>query len=410
MPRLPLIVVCCLLGLGVPNAFGQFGDLPINTFGYFQISAQHQTEINGDDDANDFSLQQLNLIFESNLSRQWRAFVDFEFLNNFSSSRRWGSFDINEAWISYRASRRLTLKAGLHVPVFNHLNDIKNRTPLLPYVIRPLVYEESFREILNIEEYVPERAYAQVKGFLSLKQAKVDYAAYVGNSPNIRSQFDTALDGSDGQTGVDTTETVLVGGRLGLRYKALTLGGSFTREHVDFFRGLEDPFGLARQTLTSVPKTRLGADLSLYLGRISFEGEVIAVRYDVDEPRELPPFPGQRRARMDLNRLFYYGTLGYNINDRLFAYASYWFSDEGFTLQASETNLKDELDIEVPTTGLRYTLVRDDSGFDRITLKTQYAYVRIRSEARGVDQFRESVDFKDKPRLHLFGLALSVLF
>ena len=410
MPRVFFVIVCCLFWLGVPKAFGQIGTMPINTFGYFQVSFQNQIDANGDDDENGFSIQQLNLILESNLSRQWRAFIDFEVLNNFSSSRRWGSFDLNEAWISYRAGGQLTLKAGLHVPVFNHLNDIKNRTPLLPYVIRPHVYEESFGEILNIEEYVPERAFAQVRGFLPVGNAKIDYAAYLGNSPNIRSQFDNVRDGNDGQTGIDTTTTFLVGGRLGLRYGALTLGGSVTRETVNFFRDIERVLDAPSRSLSSVPKTRLGADLSVHLDKVSFEGEVIAVRYDVDPPAGLAPRPGQR-PRIDLDRLFYYGTLGYHLDENLFAYASYWFSDEGFDLRAGEADLLDELDIEVATAGLRYTLLRNDVGFDQVTLKAQYAYVLIGVSAQGIDPIlREPVNVKEKPRLHILGVGVSVLF
>ena len=410
MPRVFLILVCCLLWPGVPEAFGQFGETPINTFGYFQISFQHQDATNGDDDENTFSVQQLNLIFETNLSKHWRAFVDFEVLNNFSSSRRWGSFDLNEAWVSYRASSQMTLKAGLHVPVFNHLNDIKNRTPLLPYVIRPLVYEESFGEVLNIEEYLPERAFAQAKGFLPLGRAKIDYAAYLGNSPNIRSQFDTERIHGDGQTGVDSTTTVLVGGRLGLRYKELTLGGSITRETVNFFRELERPLGAPERSLSGVPKTRLGADLSFHLGKASFEGEAIAVRYHVDTPSGLRPGPGGVRPRIDLDRLFYYGTLGYHLNERLFAYASYWFSEEGFDLKTGATDFLDELDVEVVTGGLRSTVLRDEVGFDRVTLKAQYAYVDIRAEGNGIDQFGREVNFRETPHLNIFGVGVSVLF
>lgn len=409
MSRVCLIIVCCLLWPGVPKAFGQFGETPINTFGYFQVSFQHQDDTNGDD-ANTFSVQQLNLILESNLSKRWRAFVDFEVLNNFSSSRRWGSFDLNEAWASYRADSRLTLKAGLHVPVFNHLNDIKNRTPLLPYVIRPLVYEESFGEVLNIEEYLPERAFAQVKGFLPLGRAKIDYAAYLGNSPNVRSQFDNERQFADGQTGVDSTTTVLVGGRLGLRYGELTLGGSVTRERVNFFQNLERPLDVPARSLSGVPKTRLGADLSLHLGPVSFEGEVIAVRYDVDPPSGLRPRPGGARPRIDLNRLFYYGTLGYHIDERLFAYGSYWFSEEGLDLKTGPTDFLDELDVEVVSVGLRYTVLRDEVGFDRVTLKAQYAYVDIRAEGNGVDQFGNQVNFRETPLLNIIGFGISVLF
>ena len=108
--------------------------------------------------------------------------------------------------------------------------------------------------------------------------------------------------------------------------------------------------------------------------------------------------------------MFYYATLGYHLDDKLFAYGSYWFSEEGFDLRTGPTNLQDELDVEVFTTGLRYTVLRDEVGFDRVTLKAQYARVLIRATGVGTDQFGEPVNFIHKPKLHLFGLGVSVLF
>jgi hypothetical protein len=119
---------------------------------------------------------------------------------------------------------RFNLKLGLSIPTFNNLNEINNRTPLLPYVIRPLVYETSFNEFIPIEEFVPARAFVQAYGFFPFGESKLDYAVFVGNSPNINS------DPERGQTGTDTTATILVGGRLGIRYRELNLGFSATRE------------------------------------------------------------------------------------------------------------------------------------------------------------------------------------
>ncbi len=124
-----VILLCCLLGLGVSEAAGQFGELPITTFGYFQTSFQHRTSFGDDPAQNSFSLQQLNLFFQTDVSERWRAFVNFEVLNNFSSSRRWGGFNVEEAWLRYRLKTSFNLKIGLQIPIFNSLNEIKNRTP-----------------------------------------------------------------------------------------------------------------------------------------------------------------------------------------------------------------------------------------------------------------------------------------
>jgi hypothetical protein len=103
--------------------------------------------------------------FCQKISAELDGFCQFEVLNTFSSSRQWGAFNVEEAWVKYNPNMRFNLKLGLQIPIFNNLNEIKNRTPLLPYIIRPLVYETSFGEIFPIEEFVPARAFVQAYGF-----------------------------------------------------------------------------------------------------------------------------------------------------------------------------------------------------------------------------------------------------
>ena len=406
-------LVGLLFCLGSTAVNGQTQEAPIQTFGYFQVSMRHDESNYDDETANTFSVQQLNLIFQKDFSRQWSAFINFELINNFSSSRRWGSLDLDEAWLSYRANRHLSMKAGLHVPVFNHLNEIKNRTPLLPYIIRPLVYEESFAEIISIEEFVPNRAFLQASGVLPVGKAKLDYAGYLGNSPGINSQYENERKGVSQQTGVDTTTTVLVGGRVGLRLRDLKLGISGTREVVNIFRALAEPSGGARPLVQGISpdrfngavRRRLGADLSLHFNRFFLEGEIISVRYDLDVPIELKDLPDGSRPRIDLDRLFYYGTLGYEVNDRLLLYGSYWYTSQTFFLETSEAGAIDEIFIDVYSAGARYSMFQDENGFDRIALKAQYAYVPI-------DDGRPTVGliFEEGQKIHFFALAISVLF
>ena len=75
-----VILLCFLLGLGAAEAAGQF-----TTIGYFQTSFQHRTSFPDEPTQNAFSLQQRNLFFQTDVSQRWRAFVNFEVLNNFSS-------------------------------------------------------------------------------------------------------------------------------------------------------------------------------------------------------------------------------------------------------------------------------------------------------------------------------------
>lgn len=100
---------------------------PLRIYGYSQNSFRHWTEFDTESThpelstleqlsaRNSFSAQQLNLFLSRNLSNNWRAFFDLEFLNNYSSRRQWGEFNLEEAWIRYKASDTFNLKLGLHV-------------------------------------------------------------------------------------------------------------------------------------------------------------------------------------------------------------------------------------------------------------------------------------------------------
>jgi hypothetical protein len=189
------------------NIFAQSTGSSLNIFGYFQNSFQHWPQSTAktthpqyfspmkEPAWNSFNMQQLNLFLSKDLARYWRAFVNFEILNSFSSQRQWGAFNLEEAWVRYKPSDKFNIKLGLLIPVFNNLNEIKNRTPLLPYIIRPLIYETSFSEFFSgIEEGVPARAFVQASGVIPSGKTKLDYAVYIGNSPNIN------VDWNEGQT------------------------------------------------------------------------------------------------------------------------------------------------------------------------------------------------------------------
>jgi len=374
--------------LTVSDALAQFGPTPIRIFGYFQNSFSHQTsyqaEFDRQTERNSFNLQQLNLFFQKDLGRNWTAFVNFEFLNNFSSSRQWGDANLEEAWVRYRANEKFNLKLGLLIPIFNNLNEIKNRTPLLPYVIRPLVYETSFSEFVAVSEYLPTRAYIQAYGFIPVKAMKLDYAVYLGNSPNLNNQP------SRGQTGVDTTNTFLVGGRVGLRMGELKLGVSATRENVNGFPTVEADLGEPPVFFDEAPRTRFGGDLSYHIGNVSFESEFIIVRYD-------DKFPD-----VSIDKEFFYATLGYRITEKLLMYASYWLNQEDFTQDLRTISERFPVEsgtgeIKVPTIGAAYHLN------DRITFKAQFAPVDIESDISALSIFQE-IEY------NFYGAAVSIIF
>jgi hypothetical protein len=352
MTRFHLIVSLLLCPIVVSDAFAQREGAPLKIFGYFQNSFQHWTVFENHPEQNSFGLQQLNLFFQKDFGRNWTAFVNFEALNNFSSSRHWGALNLEEAWVKYGPDMRFNLKLGLQIPIFNNLNEVKNRTPLLPYIIRPLVYETSFGEFLPLEEFVPARAFVQAYGFLPAGETKFDYAVYLGNSPNLNDNPER------GQTGVDTTTAFLVGGRLGIRYRELKLGVSATHEKTNGFIGLAPLLGRQQADLEELPLTRWGGDLSYNLANFSFESELIHVEVEAGIPD------------VELGLKFYYATLGYRFTNALFGYGSYWITDAHLKVLVPDNGQREDEDLRVSTMGISYDLN------DRIRLKGQFTRVR----------------------------------
>ena len=376
-------IIFILFFLGNSICFAQSWSSPLKVFGFFQTSYYQTMHLGGSNDYNTFNTQQLNLFFQKDLAKKWTSFVNFEILNNFSSNKQWGSLNLEEAWIKYYAGPQFTMRLGLQIPIFNNLNEIKNRTPLLPYIIRPLAYESSFGEFLALEELTPERAFVQTNGFIPVSKSKIDYAFYIGNSPNVNDNPNYT------QTGIDTTNTLLYGGRIGFRISDFKLGISATYDKTNAFKNLEPLIGVAQGFLEKVQRTRVGGDLSYDFKSLRFEGEFIKVNYD-DDVDELK-----------FDKWFYYYTLGYFIDEEVFLYYSYWLTDEYYNYSNPTGENLDirsaKVKVVVPTIGLSYHMT------ERITFKGQFAQVKI----------HDSQEFKvieNQPTENTFSLAVSVFF
>jgi hypothetical protein len=406
------IAFLLVMGIGITNSFAQSTGSPLNIFGYFQNSFQywpkskakttHPQYFNPIEQPaqNSFNMQQLNLFLGKDLSRHWRAFVNFEILNSFSSQRQWGAFNLEEAWVRYKPSDKFNIKLGLMIPVFNNLNEIKNRTPLLPYIIRPLIYETSFSEFFSgIEEGAPARAFVQASGVIPSGKVKLDYALYIGNSPNINS------DPNEGQTGVDTTNAILLGGRIGIRLKDFKIGFSTTHENIDL--RLVD-IGIARYEFIykKAPRIRLGGDLSFHIRRFSFEGEITAAKYDdISEIRIDGVISNDNHGEINFDGKFYYGTLGYQISEQIFAYASYWNVVHEFPFIVAQTpsllTTVGATTIDGPTVGVSFKLI------DRLTFKGQYVLVNIKDNLP-FPYSNDKIIVENK--YNIFAIAASVFF
>jgi hypothetical protein len=400
----PILKALLLLVLFSSSLSGQKGESPLKIFGFFQTTFQHWTDLKFETTHpeifepekqpafNTFNTQQLNTFFKKDLGKDWRAFINFEILNTFSSARNWGSFNLEEAWVRYRASDGFKLQVGLSIPIFNNLNEIKNRTPILPYIIRPIVYESSFSEFFEpVELVVPNRAWIMAYGIIPSKQeVKYDWAIYIGNSPNI------ASGGGDFQTGVDTTGTFLLGGRIGIHYKELKVGLSATHDKVNQRDGEYFINGVHGFLIdfNEVPRIRLGMDLSFRIQQFSFEGEYIKLNHKDNDPD------------INFGGFFFYGTGGINVTDHLFLYASYQYLEAKFPFIAStipniviNTSVED---LKLPTLGFAYNLN------DRIVFKGQYAKVLLDSEFPFSPIVDEVGSFKRE--FDVFALAMSVFF
>ena len=371
MDRARFLLLCIAALLSSEVAKISADEAKLHVFGYTQNSFQHNDDNESDRTENSFALQQLNLFLRKPLSKRWTSFVSFEMVNNYSSFRHHGAFNLEEAWVKYRFGKRLNLKIGLQIPIFNNFNEIKNRTPLMPYVIRPLVYETSFQEIISLEEFVPERAFVQAYGYVPAGPAKIDYAAYLGNSPNVND--DPLRD----QTGLDTTATVLVGGRVGVRYGEVKLGLSATHDRTNNLQEFASEVGYSARDLKEVRRVRIGSDFSVYFKDTTIEAESILVRFDDD----LADF----KASLE----FYFATVSYRYSEQLLGYLSYWYEED------SLTNLGVGR-IKVPNLGVAYYLN------DRIVAKGQYARADLKST--------DPESHIEKTQFDFYAVAISVTF
>lgn len=288
---------------GSPQIFGYFQ----NTLAYFNNTKKHPS------DYTSFSVQQLNLMVQEELTPNWTAFVNLEFINSFSTSQMLGDLNLEEAWVRYRINQRLSLKLGLHTPEFNRMNTIKTKMPLLPYIIRPLVYETSVHEEFPSNEYVPEHAYISMYGTAPVGSMTLDHSLFLGNSPNLSTNL------GQGQSAVDTSMSFLFGGRVGVRSHSLQAGVSASIDFVDYPVDVYSYIPNRSADITEIPRIRLGADLRFTTGPVTIEGEMISVTYD-DDIREIL-----------IDKEFYYGTLLFAATDRLTVFGGYWYTGQDMT-------------------------------------------------------------------------------
>jgi hypothetical protein len=262
------------------------------------------------------------------------------------------------------------------------MNTIKTKMPLLPYIIRPVAYESSLAEAVAVEEYIPTRAFVSFYGTLPAGPVKFDHAVYIGNSPNLSTSEQS------GQTGVDTSRTFLIGGRLGMRSAIIQAGFSGSLDYIDLPAEVGGFVNDPNANVREIPRYRFGADLRATHGPFTFEGELIEVVYDDD------------LDEIVADKDFYYGTLLVALTDRLTVFGGYWYTSQNFLgvlegVRGFElTNYVAKL--KIPTFGASYNVT------DRVVLKGHFGTAKEDLEKNG--ERSEEFDFR------FYGFGTSVMF
>lgn len=357
-----LLYSLTLLLIFTSVSFSQSDQNDLKIFGFFQSSFfQHTSETifknppapTVSKSSNSFWQQQMNLLLSKNFGSSFTSFVNLKFTNSYSSHEGWGSFSIHEAWMKYQYSEALNIKAGLMLPKFNRLNEIKDRTVLFPYLFRPIVYEESLEGIIQIDAFIPENANLQVYGNFPVNTFKVDYAVFAGNS---EAKYTITSNAAANKTGypssTDTTSFKLFGGRIGFQYGNLSVGATVT-----FDKSNQMDKGLG-----NIQRTRVGADIFYSVDQFEFEGELISVNYNLNDSKKailslLSASDPQMGSGLD--KLFYYGNLTYNINDEFYLFVMYDYLKDEMSGRLNEG-------LDSYSTGAGY------KPNDSLTIKTQF--------------------------------------
>ena len=350
------LVLALLISTGI---YGQTDIYGLKLYGFFQTSFLHEkTSVvssyipNDDKTHNSFWTQQMNIFLSKDINDHFSTFINFEFTNTYSSKKNWGAFSIEEAWIKYSRNNLINIKGGLFIPSFNNLNEIKNRTILLPYIFRPFVYETQLGSTIPLSAFVPQSANLGLYGNLPLNELKFNYSIYVGNSEDSYTETNVTPNGT---ASVDTSKFKLVGGRVGLHYNSIKFGISGT-----FDRTNQSANGVG-----DVSRMRIGADLSFSLAGFKWESEYIKVKHSLKDTQEaqllflnsMSPF-----ITTSLDKEFYYAALSYDITDNIYMYGKY-------------DNIKDEAAF-ITTSGVKgYSIGGGYKPADDILLKIQYQKV-----------------------------------
>jgi hypothetical protein len=225
-----------------------------------------------------FEIQEADLFFQKNITPSISALVNMQLTNNYSQEKSWGTFNMDEAWVKFSPYRALNIKVGKIVPMFNTFSQIKSKYPLIPYLLRPLIYESTISSLLDFGAWVPEHAFLQINGTIPISKVKLEYAVFGGNS-----EFTLNSKTSYYPSGFDTTNYKSGGGRIGIKALGVTLGISgsydYTRNDAVNKTIASLPASLGLSKLGAVPRSRFGCDFNYSGFGITADFEYIFSKY-----------------------------------------------------------------------------------------------------------------------------------
>lgn len=231
---------------------------------------------------NYMGINQLNIMLSSKLSEKIYSYVNLEFVNNYSSSKGFGYFSLQEAFLRYNYRDEMKFIFGMAIPSFNSFYEIYNRFPLFPYIQRPQMYETNFDGMIDLYDILPQKALLQIYGNLRLyENIKLEYAAYFGNPPNklISSKDNDLLPGYVAY-GQSASSFVSYGTRIGLSSDFYRVGFSFNgdRDNKKKFTVYDSLDNEAIIDLGEHNRYRLGADIYIEIGPFSLTAEIMSVK------------------------------------------------------------------------------------------------------------------------------------